>query len=365
MSSRNSALLMFVALALPAQMPEIPLDARTAFRVVVPADSPVTLVSGDWGASKATARGGALQVDVRGVLQLKNSGTRHVRGVTLFVLAQEVTPGGKASVTLPSLDVEPGESFPIRIDLRLMRPLAAVPGALVEVSLDGVLFDDLGFYGPNRLNSRRAMTAWELEARRDRKHFLAVLGQNGPEGLRREMVSTLARLTEQPRVEMQTARLGRVTNQPVGAEQQMEFAFLHLPEAPVDLVSGFVRVAGAEARMPRIEVRNRSTRTVRSVEVGWLLKDDQGKQYYAGEMPAEINLAAGDKMELVKDAVLRFSKPIAGLSAFVSNVEFADGSLWVPQRAAVLPVSPEEQRLADLYRRKGLDAVQTELRRLR
>jgi hypothetical protein len=27
------------------------------------------------------------------------------------------------------------------------------------------------FYGPDRLNSRRSMTGWELEARRDRRHF--------------------------------------------------------------------------------------------------------------------------------------------------------------------------------------------------
>ena len=55
--------------------------------------------------------------------------------------------------------------------MRLLRPLSAAPGPLVEISLDGVLFDDLTFFGPNKLNSRRTMMVWELEARRDRKHL--------------------------------------------------------------------------------------------------------------------------------------------------------------------------------------------------
>jgi hypothetical protein len=32
------------------------------------------------------------------------------------VLAQEVTPGGKASVAVPSLNVASGETFPVRVD---------------------------------------------------------------------------------------------------------------------------------------------------------------------------------------------------------------------------------------------------------
>ncbi len=54
---------------------------------------------------------------------------------------------------------------------------------------------------------------------------------------------------------------------------------------------------------------------------------------------------------------------------FVSQVEFADGSVWVPSRAAlsdpklarVVAPSPEEQRLTELYRKKGLAAVVAEL----
>ncbi len=56
------------------------------------------------------------------------------------------------------------------------------------------------------------------------------------------------------------------------------------------------------------------------------------------------------------------------MTGFVSQVEFADGKVWVPNRqnlenppAKVLAPSAEEQRLSDLYRRKGLDALVQEL----
>jgi len=47
-------------------------------------------------------------------------------------------------------------------------------------------------------------------------------------------------------------------------------------------------------------------------------------------------------------------------------VEFANGRVWIPSRASLPPMappSPEEQRLVDLYRTKGPDAVVEELRK--
>jgi len=40
----------------------------------------------------------------------------------------------------PGLHVGPGETFPARIAMQLVRPTQAVSGSLVEVNLDGVLF---------------------------------------------------------------------------------------------------------------------------------------------------------------------------------------------------------------------------------
>src|SRR5438128_1287461 len=157
------------------QAQDAPLDPHSSIKINLPADSPVTVLSANLGESRATARGGAIVLDLHMALSLRNTSAHRVRGVTLLVLAQEVTPGGKASVAVPSLDVGPGDAFPVRIDLRLLRPLQAGGGPLVQVGLDGVLFQDLSFYGPNRLDSRRAMTVWETEAQRDRQHFKKVL----------------------------------------------------------------------------------------------------------------------------------------------------------------------------------------------
>ena len=88
-------------------------------------------------------------------LTLRNASANRIHGVMLRVVSQEVTLGGKASVTMPSLNVGPGEVFPVRIDVQLMRPTQMAAGPLVQVTLDGVLFQDLSFYGPDRLNSRR------------------------------------------------------------------------------------------------------------------------------------------------------------------------------------------------------------------
>jgi hypothetical protein len=368
---RNSVAIALLAVsALHAQGPEVQLDPRSSFRVNLPADAPVSFVSADWGQSKASSRGGALLVDLHSTLQLKNSGTRPIRGVSLLVLAQEVTPGGRASVTVPSLDINPGETFPVRIDLRLLRPLAAPGVALVEVSLDGVLFDDLAFYGPDKLKSRRAMLAWEMEARRDRKHFLALLDAGGPVALRKEMILSLNRQADSPRLDIQMARAGRATNAADG--QPVQFAFLKAPDSPVELLAGAADVLGNEVRAPRIEIENRSKRPVRYLEVSWLVRDPQGREYAAGAVPGDVTLAPGARGSFVKEGALRFSQPggaplaISGITGVLRSVEFADGNVWVPAHPdEKLGPSPEEQRLSDLYRRKGIDAVIQQLKKLR
>lgn len=346
-----------------------PAAAQQTLKIGFPEGSPVTVVSADWGSSRTTPRGGALVVDLHTALRLRNSSQQRIRGVTLLVLAQEVTPGGKASVSAPSLNVAPAEVFPIRIDLRLLRPLESGDGPLVRVDLDGVLFDDLSFYGPNRLNCRRSMTVWELEARRDRLYFKSVLEARGPEGLRQEVLESLVRQADRPRLDVQVARGGRATN--IGAGRDVEFAFLRFPDSPVEPLAGMARLAGREARAARLEVRNRSDRAIRYLEIGWIVKDRRGREFLAGSVPAEMTLAPGQKSRIVTETALRFSQPLTveAMGGFVSQVEFADGEVWIPSRSdladqrlqRLLPPSPEEQRLTNLYRKKGLDALITEL----
>lgn len=372
MCSRVATIFVLGAIGLCAQ--DVPLDVHSSIDINLPPSSPVALLSTNVSNSGATQRGGAMVIDLHMALSLRNSDSRTIRGITLLVTAQEVTPGGKASVAVPSLNVPPGEAFPVRIDLRLLRPVQASAGPLVQVSLDGVLFEGLDFYGPNRLNSRRSMTVWEMEAERDRQYFKSVLTASGPEALRREMLDSLARQQERPRIDVRLSR-GRSVTSAAEPERMARFAFLKMPDAPVEAIDGWAEVAGNEARTPTIEVQNRSSRAVRYVEIGWIVKDQEGHEFLAGSVPAaegDLLLPPGKTGRVLQDTALRFSRSagepvqIASMTGFVSNVEFANGRVWVPNRAslpAMAPPSPEEQRLADMYRTKGLATVMEELRK--
>ena len=375
MFTRNSTLWALVGVV--AAWGQAPQPASSV-KVNFPADSPVALVSADWGESRTEARGGALLLDLHTSLSLRNTTQARIRGVTLLVQAQEVTPGGKASVTVPSVDIGPGDTFPIRVDLRLLRPMFG-GGALAEITLDGVLFEDLSFYGPNRLNSRRAMTVWEMEARRDRRYFKSILEARGTEGLRQEALATLARLSARPQLDVQVIPRGRTTTVASAQERPIEFVCLHLPDAPLEPIGGLARVVGGEARAPKIDVVNRSSRPVRYFEIGWIIRDRDGREFLAGSVPASqagLKLAPGARSELAEeDAALRFTRQpgqpvsIESMTGFVSQVEFTDGTMWIPSRASLLDPrvrgalapSPEEQRLADLYRKKGLAVLVNEL----
>jgi hypothetical protein len=297
---------------------ETPLDPHSSIKINLPADSPVALLSADLGESRATARGSATVLDLHMSLSLRNAGAGRIRGITLLVLAQEVTPGGKASVAMPTLNVPPGEAFPVRIDLRLLRPAQLAGGPLVQVNLDGVLFEDLSFYGPNRLDSKRSMTAWELEAQRDRQYFKSVLAMHGPEGLKREVLASLTRQSERPRLDVRVVRGRRAVGSAAGAERRAMFAFLQLPDSPVQPVKGWAQIAGSEARAPHIDVRNRSARPVRYFEIGWIVRDKQGREFWAASVPAsdpDLILPPGQTGSVLQDTSLRFSRaPDAPLS---------------------------------------------------
>jgi hypothetical protein len=87
-------------------------------------------------------------------------------------------------------------------------------------------------------------------------------------------------------------------------------------------------------------------------------------------------LPAGQRTRLLQDTALKFSRAgrpvdIQGMTGYVSQVEFADGHVWVPSRhdldssplLRIIAPSPEEQRLADIYSKKGIAALITELNR--
>lgn len=358
---------------------DTPLDSQSAVKINVPDNSPVSLVSLSMGESRAMARGAALVLDLHMALTLRNGTGNRIHGVALRVVSQEVTVGGKASVSVPSLNVGPGDAFPVRIDLQLMRPNQIRTGPLVQVDLDGVLFQDLSFYGPDLLNSKRSMTAWEMEAQRDREHFKRVLAQFGAQGLQQEMLGSLARQDQRPTLDVRLVRRHTVSGAAMAPEHTAQFAFLKFPDAPVEPVDGWADLSGNEAHSPRIQVRNLSSKTVRYVELAWLVSDQRGQQYVAASLPAsdpDLYLPPGRTARVLQDTELHFSRNgepvnVRKMTGFVSQVEFADGKMWVPNRqnlenAALLTVlapSPEEQRLSDLYRKKGLQALVEELKK--
>jgi len=362
------------ALAQDAPLP----GGSVSFRL--PADSPVASLGFSTDESRATARGAAMVLDLHLTVPLRNISNKRIRGITLRVVSQDVTLGGQASVSLTSLNAGPGEVVPVRIDRPLIRPTQVAGGPLVQIYLDGVLFQDLSFYGPDRLNSRRIMTAWELEAQRDRDYFKRVLAAGGREGLIRAMVDSLARQAAVPQLDVRLQRAPAVTSAAIPPSERTEkFAFLEFPDAPVQPIGGWAMVAGNEVRAPRVEVMNRSSKPVKHVELGWLVSDSSGQQYMAASLPSsepDLFLPAGKTAKVEQDTALRFSrngKPVnvQSMSGFVSQVEFADGKVWVPNRQnldrdvlrKVLPPSAEEQRLTDLYRRKGPDALIEELKK--
>jgi hypothetical protein len=343
-------------------------------------DSPVLLVSFSLGPTTARPRGTSMALDLHASLALRNTGKKPISGLTLRVEAQDLTPSGKGSVTVPSLSVQPGEVFPVRIDMELLRPFAVgrSEGALVQVSLDCALFNDLTAYGPDSLGSRRALTVYELEARRDRRYLASLLANQRLAQLREELNFGLPDFSPQ-QLGLELLHEPRAVSR---HEQPVTVGAVSFPSSPVQTVSGAARVAGNEVRGPQIDVRNNSQKIVRGIDMGWIVRDESGRDFVAGSVSARIQLGPVQTGTMTEPGTLRFSHPtgqpmvIDALMAFVNDVEFADGKLWIPTRMDIdeatsdpmlrraLGTSPEQQRLAEIYRRKGISGLAEELRRV-
>jgi hypothetical protein len=327
----------------------------------------------------AHVRGVSMVLDLHASLLLRNTSAKPISGLTLRVEAQDITPAGKGSVTVPSLHVEPGEVFPVRVDMEISRPFNATQtdGALVRVSLDCALFSDLTAYGPDKLQSGRSLMVYELEARRDRRYLASLLQAGRVADIREELNFGLQDVMQQLGLELLRA------SRPVAfREQPVAVGAVAFPSSPVKTIGGAAQVAGNEVRAPEIDVRNTSTKMVRSIDMGWIVRDEHGRQYLAGSLPASLQLAPVQTARMTESGTLRFSHPagqpmsIGALLAFVNDVEFADGKLWIPSRADIdeatadpllhraLATSPEEQRLAEVYRRSGMSGLAEELQRV-
>lgn len=355
-------------------------DSSRWIDVEFPHDSPVLPVSVNLGPSTVRVKGVSMALDLHASLLLRNIGNKAISGLTLRVEAEDLTPSGKGSVTVPSLEIEPGDVFPVRIDMELLRPFNAGKSdrAVVQVALDCALFQDLSAYGPDRVKSRRALVVYELEARRDRRYLANLLQSGRVAQLREELNFGLQ--------EFKPQQLGFELLQnehPVAKrEQPVAVGSVSFKSAPVQPMGGVARVSGNEVRGPHIELKNTSQKSVRGVDMGWIVRDERGRDFVAGYVPAALQLGPVQVGTMRESGTLRFSLPagqpmvIGALLAFVSDVEFEDGKLWIPSRADIqdatadpilrraLATSPEQQRLADVYRRKGLSGLMEELKKV-
>jgi len=344
-----------------------------------PKDSPV-LMRDHKGFTNVTMRGPSMVVDLHETLILINVGKKPICGLTLRVEAQDITPWGKGSVIKPSLFVLPGEEFPVKVDMQLLRPITAAKSesAMVQVSLDCALFSDLKAYGPDKLNSRSTLMVYEMEARRDRQFLGRLLGNGKIPELREEL--NFGMQDSIPRqLGLELLRGPRVT--PL-RERALVVSPVSFPKSPVQPLSGTAQVAGNEVRAPRVDVRNVSKLRVASVAMGWIVRDDHGTDFVAGALTSRSPIGPVQTSSISESGTLRFSLPtghpmvIDGLMTFVNDVEFADGTVWIPSRDDIdaatqdhtlrreLATSPEEQRLASIYRREGTEGLKKELRRV-
>jgi hypothetical protein len=358
--------------------------ANSSVRIDLPEDSPIAVMKTDTGTSRTASRGAALVLDLNLSLTLRNISNNRIHGVTLRVVSQEVAMGGVGSVFQPGLNVGPGEAFPVHIATKLMRPMQMAGGPLLQVNLDGVLFQDLSFYGPDKLHSRRIMTASEMEAQRDRMALKRLLAQGGNPALKDAILKILARRDALPQLQGRIVRGRAITNQGLAAiappERQEQFAFLQFPDGPIQLIRGSALIAGSEARTPSIEVANLTDKPVKYVELGWVLTDANGHSYLAGSLPPgdpAFLLPARGTGKVSQQNTLEFSTggqplSIRKVTSFVNQVEFADGKVWVPSRQnmdsnpllmQVMEPSAEEERLANLYVTKGIAALLEELKK--
>ena len=353
--------------------------AESRVAVAIPEGLPLEIVATDFANTEFEPRGGALVIELTGSIRFRHTGGSAVRALTLAVDTRSPGLGGRAAVAAPSLHARKGEEFEIPLNLRMLRPLPLPAGPAVHIAPDAILFDTLEAAGPDRLDSVRKMTVRELEARRDRRHFLARWEAGGREELVAAMHASLQRQAARPRLDVRLAGTGPAT---AGSDpREVRFALVQDEAAPLELLEGTALVRGVVSDTPRIRIRNRSAHPVRHFEVGWLVEDSAGAVYSVGAAPFDTppRLAPGERYEAtgsrkfaLRPTGSRNESKFGSMTAYIRNARLEDGTVWIPSRHALdaarilgaVPVSDEERRLTQLYRERGSGAVVDELHKL-
>ena len=59
------------------------------------------------------------------------------------------------------------------------------------------------------------------------------------------------------------------------SERPVSVALVKFSDAPVQMLSGDAKVFKNEVRAPQVSVQNQTSKPVRSIEMGWILRDNQ------------------------------------------------------------------------------------------
>ena len=355
--------------------------AADQVKVQVPDGVPLEVVASEFDGSDFESRGSALVIELAGSIRFRHRGPLALRAVTLAVDAHREMLGGRAAVSVPSLNARDGDEFRVPINLRLLRALPRPTGPVVRIVADSVLFDTLASAGPDRLDAVGRMRSREMEARRDREFFLSRFRNGGREALATAMQASLRRQATRPRLDIRLAGAGPSTAEASARSREIRLAFVQDGDAPLVFEGGSAQVTGAVSDSPRIQLRNRGAEAVRQFDVGWLARDADGTVYSLGSAPSSGNPRVEADRDVVIESASRFEFRLADgrthpriewMGAYLRSAQLEDGSLWIPSRQSLeesrllqaLPVSAEERRLAELYRTRGPSAVLDELQGL-
>jgi hypothetical protein len=316
------------------------------------------------------------------LLVLKNTSMKTIAGCTFRVDTGKSSLLPHASASMPSLDLRSGEVAQVPLEVELARSFTTARSlpAVLSISLDGVLFADGSSYGPDTLHSLRTLSRAEAENRHERQYLTSLLRAGRLADIRQELnfglPDTPLSLAVSVLPTVSSASSGE------GGAKRIKLTSLPVPNAPAEAVGGEADLLNDGLSAPAVVLRNVSAKTILSASIAFLVRDEQANEFVAADLPEQTGILPGKQTKIQESGFVRLSRTkgppleIRAVAVLVTSVEFADGTVWVPDRAEIdaatanpelrrlLSDSPERQRLAGIFRRDGINAVTAELRKL-
>ncbi len=372
------------------------IDPRSFVRIRLPADSPLELVAVDYDGSRVTRSEREIHFDLSLTLALRNRSSKPVDGLAMGLGYgfPGPAPASEGLNAASGIELRPGQTFalPARIRGDIEAPPATsrarpvdLPAAAV-LSLDAVLFQDGSAYGPDRLGMIAPLRINRAEASRDRRYLESLAASSGPSGVAR-------RLEQWSEVWEQQAEISPRTLSGPRAESLRSHAvparveIVNLPAAPLEILSAAASFSEGRFVDPAVEVRNIGPRAISDFQFVWVFRDASGAEFRGrtsgrgweaagrARMPA---LGRGERVQVPESLVFEAARrnretEIVSARVILRAVEFADGQVWVPERAVLdslhlgnfLPPSSETTRLWHAYRQRGPQGLMAELKRSR